>query len=107
MYAREPVPHELLRDVREAVTLALSTLSRRELQTTANVAKSISRVIGDASVQGAGRIAIERAAGGIRRVLCDPRELEHPAVIERRVATAMTNRDWMFGRDLIEIVNVE
>ena len=72
-----------------------------------DAAQRVARAIGDAAVELAVRVAIERAACGIRRVLRDAGQLERLAVVERRVPAAMLHDDRMIGRHLVEIVDVQ
>src|SRR5262245_16197539 len=107
MHARESVAHELLRDVCDALTLSLIALCRCECRTLADAVEHVARAIGHSAVEIARLVSIEGAAGRIRRVLRDLRELERLRVVERRVAAAMTHDDWMLGRNFIEVVTVE
>ena len=65
------------------------------------------RAIGDAAVEFAVRVFVERAARRVGRVLGDARHLEGFAVVEGGVAAAMVHGDRMIGRNLVEIVNVQ
>ena len=72
-----------------------------------DAAEGAARAIGHAAVELTVRVAIERPARRIRRVLRDAGQLERLAVVERRVAAAMLHDDGMLGRHLVEIADVE
>ena len=93
--------------MREAVPVALRDLLRGIRQAPADPVEDASRPIGNAPVQLADGVAVERPAGWVRRVLADSRQSERLAVVERCVAAAMTDDDRMLDRHLVEIVNVE
>jgi hypothetical protein len=97
----------LLGDVRQAVAVSLRDLLRRVRRSLADSCEYRPSAICHSSVELTIRITVERAAGWIRRVLGDSRELKRFAVVERGVTAAMQHSHWMVGRDLVEIVNVE
>jgi hypothetical protein len=95
MNGRQAVARELLRNVREPVTRALRRLFRGEGGPPARAPHRVARTIGDASVELAARVLVERPALGIRRVLRYPGQLERAAVVERRVPPAVLHDDGM------------
>src|SRR5262249_26669254 len=107
MNAGEPVADKLFGNVREPIALALFDLLLTERHARADAVECIARAIGDAPVQVAVRIAIEGAAGGIRRVLVHARHLERLAVVVRRVTAAVADDDRMVERYLVEVVHVQ
>ena len=97
MDAGQPVARELLRDVRDPVALALGALFGSERRPLPDAVEDAAGTIGDAAIELPVRVAIERAAWRIRRVLRDLGELERLAVVERRVTTSMSDDDGMLG----------
>src|SRR5258708_2027185 len=76
MNARQTVAHELLRDVRDSVAISLRDLLGREGLAFADAAHCVARAVGDAAIELAIGVAIERAARRVRRVLRDAGHLE-------------------------------
>jgi hypothetical protein len=90
---RQAVAHELLRDVGDAVALALRPLLGRERRTLTHTVEYFARAIRHTAIQVAARVAVEGAAGWVRRVLRDLRHLERLGVVERRVPAAVLHHD--------------
>src|SRR5215813_7954935 len=95
MNAGEAIANELPGNVRNAVTFALFPLLLVEGHPRADAVEDVPGAVGDTSVESSVRIAIERAAGRIRRVLVHARHLERLAVVERGVSAAMPDRHRM------------
>ena len=91
VHARQAVTRELLRDVRHAVARALLDLRRRVGLSRAHLVERRRREVRDASVQLAVRILVVGAAHRVGRVLRDAGHLERLAVVEIRVAAAVTD----------------
>ncbi|PYP60790.1 MAG: hypothetical protein DMD26_19000 [Gemmatimonadetes bacterium] len=93
--------------MRQPVPLPLGALVGGERVSLPHAIEGASRPVRHPSIELTARIAIERAAGRIRRLPGDVRQLERLAVVERRVAAAMMNDDGMLRRHLVEVVDVE
>ena len=65
------------------------------------------RAIGDAAVESARGIPVERAAGRIRRLAVDVRHFEGFGVVERGVAAAVVDGDGVVLGNLVEVVDGE
>src|SRR4029077_13837568 len=89
------------------VAIAAEPLVGRKRLSLADLVEDAARAIRDAAVQLPLVVAVERAAGRVRRVASDARELERLAVVEARVATAVLDRDGVVLRHLVEIVDVQ
>src|SRR5688572_22407035 len=97
MHAGQAIADELLRDMRNAGTTPLRALFRCECRPPACASHSPNRPVRHTAGEVSARIAIERAAFRIRRVRRNPGELEGLAVVERRVAAAVTDDHRMLG----------
>ena len=107
VHAGETVANELLRDVGEAIAVALLPLVGRNGLPLTNPTERAARPIGDAAVEVAVLVPVERPAWWIRGVLVDARHFQRLGVVERGMATAMLHGDRMILRHFIEIVHVQ
>src|SRR5437588_12606440 len=104
MHAGQAVADKLLRDVREPVTFALSTMLRRKRWPLSHAVEDVACAVGHSAVQLTIRIAIEGAAGRIRCFFGYPRQLQRLAVVKRRVPAAMSDNYRVLGRHLVEVM---
>ena len=96
VHAGQAVADELFRDVCQAIAAALvASASAVNVCRLPDAVEHATRAVGDAAVEIAVRIAVERSAWRIRRVLRDVRHLQRLAVVERSVAAAMSHDDRM------------
>src|SRR5437870_1860719 len=107
MHAGETVANELLRDMRDPIAVALRVRVGAERRPLPYAVEDVARPIGHAAVERTAGIAIERSTRWIWRILGDLCQLERFAVVERRVAAAMTDDDGVLGRYLVQVVDVE
>src|ERR1700676_1252154 len=107
MYGRHAIFNELLGDVGQSIAVALQRLFGGKGPPLADLVKHVLRPVGNPAIEFTVRVAIEGSTRWIRRLLIYVRHLEGFAVVERRVAPAMMDRDRMVLRYLIEVVNVE
>src|SRR6187200_2939334 len=107
VHARQAVARELLRDVRDAIAVALRDLLRRERWPLSGPTHRSSRPVRHASVELSARVTIEGSAGRIWRVLRDAGHRQRFGVVERGVPATMLHDNWMFCRHLIEVMSVE
>ena len=101
---RQPARDELLRLIHHRGLTALALLLRRERLDLADALELRQCEIADLPLQLALLVVPEAAAGRIRRVLGDPRELEGFAVQEAGVAAAVHDDHRMIGHRRVEIL---
>src|SRR5581483_8786646 len=107
MHTGQPVTNELLRDMSQAVPIALPPLGLTESGSLAHFLERRERIIGHAAIELAIGPPIEGAPGRIRSRSGDAGELERLAVEEMCVPTAVLDADRMLPRDLVQIMNVD
>ena len=69
--------------------------------------KNALRGVGDASAERTRGVPVKRPARRVRRLTVHVRDFERLGVVERSVAAAVVDGDWMVLRDLVEIANIE
>ncbi len=92
-HAGEAVAHELLGDEGEPVAITAHRFLARIAHVLAHGREDIAGAVGDTAGEFAIGVPVERAAGGIGRVLRDARHLQRLAVVEGGVAAAMLHHD--------------
>src|SRR2546425_7385306 len=107
VHAGQAVANKLFRDVREPIAFALIPLLCSKRRPLPNAVEYVARSIGHSAIELAICIAIEGAARRVRCVLVYSSQLERLAVVERRVAAAVSYNHRMFGRYLVEVVHVD
>ena len=105
--AGHAITHELFGNVCQPVAVALQPLLFGKGRPLADAVERAPGPVGDPAVEVAIGVAVEGPAGRIGRVLVDVRHLEGLAVVVRRVAAAMMDRDRVILRYLVEVVNVQ